>query len=259
MSSVNLKKPFVLGMALMAIFALGCATSRSQQKTDLVAKETQKLRLQQSKLRAQVEELEHQVLVLQNHVKAYEANFRFEKQKELETAKVPIVHVKPEKKDQDPIELVAHGNRRKNTPAQAARASHRRKNLSSKEIRQQYDSLYLQFNQGDCQDTILKLDQFAKTYPHSSLADNAQYWVAECFFRMKEFRLAIGEFEKVTLDYPKGNKVPFAHLRMGMAFAALGNMGKAKSHYDFLVKQYPGTEAAQKAKSHLNGIERGGS
>ena len=45
-------------------------------------------------------------------------------------------------------------------------------------------------------------EDFVRANPTHEYADNAYYWMGECFYGQTEFALAIGEFQKVAEMYP---------------------------------------------------------
>ena len=59
------------------------------------------------------------------------------------------------------------------------------------------------------------------------------------------------EFEKVISKYPNGNKVPDALLRSGICMLKMSKPEKAKGSFDQLIKKFPESVAAKKAKSTL--------
>jgi tol-pal system protein YbgF len=88
-------------------------------------------------------------------------------------------------------------------------------------------------------------------YPKSDYADNARYWIAETYYDEKDFASAILEFDKVQKEYPTGDKVPAALLKLGFAFLEIGEKEASKSALNELVKRFPKTEEAKKAKEKL--------
>jgi tol-pal system protein YbgF len=91
-------------------------------------------------------------------------------------------------------------------------------------------------------------------HPDSNLADNAQYWIAESYFREGNFKQSILEFEKVISQYPKSAKVPAALFKQGMAFEKLGDMESARYLYAKVTKDYPDSEQARMADHRLKSI-----
>ncbi|MFC1693326.1 tol-pal system protein YbgF [Candidatus Latescibacterota bacterium] len=84
----------------------------------------------------------------------------------------------------------------------------------------------------------------------SPLADNAQYWMGECYYSMGNFKKALEVFIKV-FDFPESNKLPDSHLKIGITHLRLGNETAAKEELQAVVKNYPGTSAATKAAQQL--------
>lgn len=87
--------------------------------------------------------------------------------------------------------------------------------------------------------------------PNHDLADNAQYWIGECYYSMGSFAKALDAFTKV-FDYPKSNKLPDAHLKIALTQLKLGNTDAARQEFRAVVQNYPGTSAAQYATENLS-------
>ena len=84
----------------------------------------------------------------------------------------------------------------------------------------------------------------------NDLADNSQYWLAECFYSQKDFKRAIIEFEKV-FTYAGTDKDDDAQLKIGLAYQSIGNVEKAAEEFQRLVDYFPGSEYYPKAKEAL--------
>jgi tol-pal system protein YbgF len=91
-------------------------------------------------------------------------------------------------------------------------------------------------------------------HPDSELADNAQFWIGESYFREGNFKQSILEYEKVISQYPKSGKVPAALFKQGMAFEKLGDMESARYLYNKVAKDYPNSEQARMADHRLKSI-----
>lgn len=91
-----------------------------------------------------------------------------------------------------------------------------------------------------------------KNFPKSGQADNAQFWLGEIYYREKWYEKAILEYQKVIENYPKGNKLPAALLKQGLAFLKIGDKANAKLILQELLDKHPqsneGRIAAQKIK-----------
>ena len=82
-------------------------------------------------------------------------------------------------------------------------------------------------------------------YPSSSLADDAQYYIAETYYNEKWFEKAILEYQLVIEKYPEGDKRPSAYFKQGLAFENIGDSTNAKVRYRELVQLYPNSNEAK--------------
>jgi tol-pal system protein YbgF len=90
-----------------------------------------------------------------------------------------------------------------------------------------------------------------KSFPKSDYADNAQFWIAESYYREKWYERAILEYQTVIEKYPKGNKVPAAKHKQGMAFLKIGDKANARIILKDLVKKHPKSSEAKIAAQKL--------
>ena len=82
------------------------------------------------------------------------------------------------------------------------------------------------------------------------LADNAQYWLGECYYSGKEYLEAIKEFQKV-FGFPNTNKGSDAQYKIALSYQSLGLIDKAKDEFQRLIDYHPGSEYYPKAKEAL--------
>lgn len=97
---------------------------------------------------------------------------------------------------------------------------------------------------------------FLEKYPQSSLASNAQYWLAEAHYVSQDNSVALAAFEKVVRDYPSSPKVPGALFKIGRIQHVQGNLEAAKKALGRVVKEFPSSSAAGLAKERLAQIKR---
>ncbi len=77
-------------------------------------------------------------------------------------------------------------------------------------------------------------------YPSShDLKDNAQYWLAECYYAQKEYTQALAEFQKVKRDFPEGNKVFDAELKTAYTYYELNSVELARQKLSQLSRDWP--------------------
>ncbi len=82
------------------------------------------------------------------------------------------------------------------------------------------------------------------------LADNAQYWIGECYYGMRAYNQAIIEFEKV-FTFNRSDKCDDAQLKIGYCYIRIGNIEKAKAELNKLITNYPDSEYVEKARYYL--------
>jgi tol-pal system protein YbgF len=122
-------------------------------------------------------------------------------------------------------------------------------------VRRDYEVGWRALEKKDYKVAISQFKDFLKKHPKSRLADNAQYWIGECHYALREFDQAIVEFDAVRRRYPQGDKVPAAVLKQGFAFAELGEKVNARLVLQELVEKYPQSPEASKAKTRLKALE----
>jgi tol-pal system protein YbgF len=107
------------------------------------------------------------------------------------------------------------------------------------------------FDSGELETARTGFQEFLKRYPKSAIADSAQFWVGEIFYRQKWYEKAILEYQKVIENYPKGNKVQASLLKQGFSFFNLGDKSNARLILKELINKYPSSNEAKIAKQKL--------
>lgn len=85
---------------------------------------------------------------------------------------------------------------------------------------------------------------FINRFPRSDLADNAQYWIGECFYAEGNLESAAKAFQGVSEHFPFGNKVPDALYKLAVCQKKLGRNEEAEKTLARLKKFYPDSQAA---------------
>lgn len=115
----------------------------------------------------------------------------------------------------------------------------------------QYQRAFALFQAKNWNDASLAFQDFVQTHPTHEYADNAYYWMGECYYTQGEYALAIGEFQKIPDLYPGGNKVPDALLKIGISYQGLDNKKNAEKTLRQLVDAYPQSTAAELGRQRL--------
>lgn len=114
-----------------------------------------------------------------------------------------------------------------------------------------YDNIHAIYREGKYNEALEGFRDFLKKYPESDLADNAQFWIGECYMTLKQFEKAILSYQEVIKKYPKGNKVANAMIRQALAFYEIKDKTSARLLLKKVIKQYPKSNEAKIAKAKL--------
>jgi tol-pal system protein YbgF len=93
--------------------------------------------------------------------------------------------------------------------------------------------------------------KFLTTYPQSGLLDNAQYWLGEAHYVLKDYPQAQRDFQSVLTNYPNSAKLPDALLKLGYTDYELKNYKEARANLKRVAEQYPETNSGKLAQQRL--------
>ena len=130
---------------------------------------------------------------------------------------------------------------------------------------QAYQAAYLDFSKGNYPLAVAGFREFVRRYPDAALADQAQYWVGESLFSQaraslaagqsdkatRELEQAVQEFRRVSLNHPRGDKVPTALYKEALALLELKQTRLAQTRLQYLLDNFPQSEEAPLAKERL--------
>jgi len=119
-----------------------------------------------------------------------------------------------------------------------------------------YNEAYNVLQAGNNRSAREQFKKFLNTYKDSELADNAQFWIGESYYREKKFEEAILSFEDLIKSYPKSAKIPEAYYKQALSFGAINDTVAAKAKLEMLLNEYPDGELAQRAKQKLQEMEQ---
>jgi len=119
---------------------------------------------------------------------------------------------------------------------------------------QAYDQAFARIQQQDWQGAEAAFMSFLATYPASQRRSNAQYWLGEAHYAQLDFPTALTEFQKVLDNYPQSDKMADALVKIGFSHYNLGNMDRAREALLRVVREFPGTSAADQAQQRLQRI-----
>jgi tol-pal system protein YbgF len=101
---------------------------------------------------------------------------------------------------------------------------------------------------------IARFREMLRSYPQSTLAGNAQYWLGEAYYVTHDYDNAAASFRAVGEQYPQSPKVPDALLKLGLTQVDQKKPADARATLRQVIQRFPGTDAAKLAASRLPGI-----
>jgi len=104
---------------------------------------------------------------------------------------------------------------------------------------------------GELGQAILDFEGFLVKHPSHPWAGHAQFWIGEAYFTARDYQHAAVEYQKALDRAPRGDKTPEALLKLGLAYRALKRLDRARDAWAQLLRDFPESEAAQKARSAL--------
>ena len=93
--------------------------------------------------------------------------------------------------------------------------------------------------------------EFVKGFPKDPLVPNAVFWQGECFFQMQDYANAVLTYQQVIEEHSKSNKYRPALLKQGISFFKLKKDQAGKLVLEDLIKKYPDSAEAKRAKAYL--------
>lgn len=123
--------------------------------------------------------------------------------------------------------------------------------LSGGTVNETYRRGLEQYRAGQCDQAITTFRQFIRSEPGSDLADNAQFWIGECYYARKDYNRAIIELNEVFTKYPKGDRVPSGLLALATSFADSGDAIDARLILQKLINDHAKSEEAELGRQKL--------
>jgi tol-pal system protein YbgF len=125
--------------------------------------------------------------------------------------------------------------------------------VSPEEYERKYQEAYELFNAREYNTAVQIFESLLASSVSHNLSDNAQYWIGECHYALRQYDKAIMDFEKV-FTFPKSNKLDDAQFKLGLCYIRKGENDKAKEEFQRLLDLYPKSEYISRAESHLQSL-----
>ena len=115
----------------------------------------------------------------------------------------------------------------------------------------EYEAALNLFKANKIKDAAGAFEAFTKAHPDSTLAPNAQYWLGNAFYALRDCKKAIEAHKLVTSKWPQHPKAPDSLINIATCQQELGDAKGARSTYESIASKYPDSTAAATAKQRL--------
>ena len=102
------------------------------------------------------------------------------------------------------------------------------------------------------------MTRFQTRFSRSSLADSAQYWIAEARYVNRAYEAALHEYSTLIQRYPNSKRLPDAMLKVGYIHFDNEQWEQARRALNAVVIRYPGSRVAVSAKMRLDQMTKTG-
>ncbi len=114
-----------------------------------------------------------------------------------------------------------------------------------------YQEARLDYTQGRFPLAISGFEEVIENDPGGDLADNAYYWIGECFAAQRQYERAIEAFDTVIREYSDSNKVPDAYFKKASTLEALDRRSEAMKMYELIIQHFPRTQVERMSRRKL--------
>ena len=119
-----------------------------------------------------------------------------------------------------------------------------------------YQAALDQFKLGNYAMAVAAMQGFLVTYPNSTLAPNAQYWIGMGYSGQRDYKNAIAAQRKLLASWPDSEKAPDGLLSIASSQETTGDRRSAQKTLEEVIARYPTSSAAASAKQRLAAFSR---
>ncbi|GAC15303.1 tol-pal system protein YbgF [Aliiglaciecola lipolytica] len=101
---------------------------------------------------------------------------------------------------------------------------------------------------------IPEFQAFINTYPNSTYAPNAHYWLGQLLFNKQQWEKAAEQFQILVSGYPDSSKRADALFKLGVVEQRRDNLARARQLFEQVLSEYPDSASSRLADSRLKAM-----
>ena len=117
-----------------------------------------------------------------------------------------------------------------------------------------YQTALTDYTKGNLDLAMQEFTDYVKNFPKTDYAPNAQFYIGETYRRKGDLPNAIEAYNQVIDGYSDNSKTPDAFYMKGVTLVQAGKPTAAKKEFTELIRRFPSTDLAAKAKSQLKSL-----
>ncbi|AKL98124.1 tetratricopeptide repeat protein [Endomicrobium proavitum] len=114
-----------------------------------------------------------------------------------------------------------------------------------------YQTAYSDYARGKYDLSYQGFKSFIEKFPSSELAPQAQFYMGECMYSLKNWDRAVEEYKKVEKNYKLSDLTVTAKLKTALSYEALDKKSDALNIFALIVKDYPQSSEALTAREKI--------
>lgn len=118
-----------------------------------------------------------------------------------------------------------------------------------------YDEAFILVRRGEYEKAIEGFRVYLAQCEKHESAENAHYWIGECYYSLEKYVDAISEFEYLINNYKSSVNASRAMYKLARSQQELGKTAEAKGLFQKLIDDYPETLEASQAKERLKDLQ----
>ncbi len=125
----------------------------------------------------------------------------------------------------------------------------------SADCQKSYDDAFVLARQGKYESAIAGFQSFLGNCANDPSAENAYFWIGECYYSLEKYSQAVTQFDYVLKNYKGSANTSRALYKLARSKQELGQKAEARKTFQQLINEFPKTLEAEQAKDRLKELK----